>query len=85
MLRSRRRSHADGDCPDSRAGSSSDRKVPIPASVVELLRTELPTDPDALAFPSRKGSGAYLPLGELRWAFDKGLGGVRARLTASVS
>ena len=66
----------------SRAGSSTDRKVPIPASVVELLRTELPTDPDALAFPGRKGSSAFLPLGELRWAFDKGLGAVRAETNA---
>ena len=66
----------------SRAGSGTDRKVPIPASVVELLRTELPTDPDALVFPGRKGRAHYLPLGELRWTFDKGLGAVRSEADA---
>lgn len=45
------------------------RKVPIPASVVELLRTELPDDADALVFPGR--DGGYLPLGEFRWVFDQ--------------
>ncbi len=67
----------------TRASSrSTDRKVPIPASVVELLRTELPTDLEALVFPGRKGTGAYLPLGEFRWAFDKGLGAVRSEANA---
>jgi integrase len=45
------------------------REVPVPELVWELLEPELPDDPDALVFPSRKGG--YLPLGEYRWAFDK--------------
>jgi integrase len=54
---------------ESDTKTHEDRKVPIPASVVELLRTELPKDPEALAFPGRKGG--YLPLGEFRWTFDQ--------------
>jgi len=53
-----------------------ERKVPIPASVLKLLKTELPTDPDALVFPGRKGG--YLPLGEFRWVFDAALTAVHA-------
>ncbi|CPV78526.1 phage integrase family protein [Mycobacteroides abscessus subsp. abscessus] len=45
------------------------RKVPIPAFLVELLRTELPTEPEALVFAGREGK--HLPLGEFRWAFDR--------------
>jgi len=45
------------------------RHVPIPEPVWQRLRKELPDDPGALVFPSRKGG--YLPLGEYRWAFDK--------------
>ncbi|WP_078325091.1 tyrosine-type recombinase/integrase [Mycobacteroides salmoniphilum] len=44
------------------------RKVPTPAFLVELLRTELPAEPEALVFPGREGK--HLPLGEFRWAFD---------------
>ncbi len=46
-----------------------DRHVPIPEPVWERLKDELPADPNALVFPSRKGG--FLPLGEYRWAFDK--------------
>lgn len=35
------------------------RKVPIPAFLVELLRTELPTEPEALVFAGREGK--HLP------------------------
>jgi integrase len=45
-----------------------DRHVPVPGPVWELLKDELPDDPNALVFPSRKGS--YLTLGEYRCAFD---------------
>jgi integrase len=37
--------------------------------VLGLSEAELPEDPHALVFPSRKGG--FLPLGEFRWAFDK--------------
>lgn len=46
------------------------RHVPIPKPVWDRLKDELPDDPNALVFPSRKGG--ILPLGEFRWAFDKG-------------
>lgn len=51
------------------------RRVPVPAPVWDRLKSELPTDSDALVFPSRKGG--YLPLGEYRWAFDAALTTVR--------
>lgn len=44
------------------------RHVPIPHPVWERLLAELPDDPNALVFPSRKGG--HLPSGEYRWAFD---------------
>lgn len=44
------------------------RHVPIPALVWDRLKDELPADPDALVFPSRKG--AHLTIGEYRWVFD---------------
>ena len=34
----------------------------------QRLQADLPTDPNALVFPSRKGG--FLPLGEYRWTFD---------------
>jgi integrase len=45
-----------------------DRHVPVPEPVWQRLKDELPDDPNALVFPSRKGG--FLPLGEYRWAFD---------------
>jgi Phage integrase family len=56
------------------------RKVPIPASVVELLRTELQTEAEALVFSGRKGG--YLPLGEFRWSFDQAVTALRAAAAA---
>jgi|SRR5271166_1116994 len=44
------------------------RRVPVPEPVWERLKKELPTEPDALVFPGRRGG--HLPLGEYRWAFD---------------
>lgn len=44
------------------------RHVPIPKPVWDLLKAQLPEDPEALVFPSRKGG--LLPVGEYRWAFD---------------
>ncbi|WP_082939419.1 site-specific integrase [Mycobacterium sp. 852002-30065_SCH5024008] len=44
------------------------REVPVPAFVWERLKGELPDDPDALVFPSRKGG--HLTIGEYRWVFD---------------
>ncbi|MUL85232.1 MULTISPECIES: site-specific integrase [unclassified Mycolicibacterium] len=52
------------------------RRVPVPTPVWERLKTELPTEPDAFVFPSRKGG--HLPLGEYRWAFDNGVSDVQA-------
>jgi integrase len=45
-----------------------EREVPIPAIVWDRLKGDLPSDPDALVFPSRKGG--HLTIGEYRWAFD---------------
>jgi integrase len=45
-----------------------DRHVPVPEPVWERLKDELPDDPNALVFPSRKGG--YLTLGEYRWSFN---------------
>jgi integrase len=45
------------------------RHVPIPEPVWQRLKAELPDQPNALVFPSRKGG--FLPLGEYRWAFDR--------------
>jgi integrase len=50
------------------------RHVPIPRPVWDRLKDELPKDPNALVFPSRKGG--ILPLGEYRWAFDNGCNAV---------
>jgi integrase len=47
------------------------RRVPVPAPVWDRLKNEMPTEPDALVFPGRKGG--YLTLGEYRWAFDAAL------------
>lgn len=46
------------------------RHVPVPGPVWDHLKVALPSDPDALVFPSRKGG--HLPLGEYRWAFNAG-------------
>ena len=51
------------------------RRVPLPAPVWNRLKSELPTESDALVFPSRKGG--YLPLGEYRWTFDAALKSVQ--------
>jgi integrase len=51
--------------------------VPLPVPVWDRLKAELPSEPDAFVFPSRKGG--HLPLGEYRWAFDKALKVVQAR------
>lgn len=53
---------------ESTTKTKRDRHVPVPEPVWERLHAELPTDPNALVFPSRKGG--FLPLGEYRWAFD---------------
>lgn len=55
------------------------RDVPIPAFVWDTVKTGLPSDPDALVFPSRRGG--HLSIGEYRWVFDSaasdiGLGGL---------
>jgi integrase len=44
------------------------RHVPMPAIVWDRLKDDLPSDPEALVFPSRKGG--HLTIGEYRWAFD---------------
>ena len=41
----------------------------MPAFVWERLNDELPNDPEALVFPSRKGG--HLTIGEYRWVFDR--------------
>ncbi|CKM09306.1 tyrosine-type recombinase/integrase [Mycobacterium tuberculosis] len=46
------------------------RHVPAPEPVSERLRDELPTEPNALVFPSYRGG--HLPIEEYRRAFDKG-------------
>lgn len=46
------------------------RHVPVPEPVSERLRDELPTEPNALVFPSYRGG--HLPIEEYRRAFDKG-------------
>ncbi|WP_108924582.1 tyrosine-type recombinase/integrase [Mycobacterium montefiorense] len=53
---------------ESTTKTKRDRHVPVPGPVWEKLKAELPADPNALVFPSRKGG--FLPLGEYRWAFD---------------
>jgi len=45
------------------------RHVPVPAPVWDRLQPELPTEPNALVFPSHRGG--YLPIEEYRRAFDK--------------
>lgn len=56
------------------------RRVPVPGPVWDRLKAELPSEPEALVFPSRKGG--RLPLGEYRWAFDNALKAVQSRATA---
>lgn len=46
------------------------RHVPVPEPVSERLCDELPTEPNALVFPSYRGG--HLPIEEYRRAFDKG-------------
>ncbi|BBX00809.1 site-specific integrase [Mycolicibacterium moriokaense] len=53
---------------ESTTKSNRSRIVPVPLPVWKRLKAELPDDPNALVFPSRKGG--FLPLGEYRWAFD---------------
>jgi len=53
---------------ESTTKTKRDRHVPVPEPVWKKLKAELPADPNALVFPSRKGG--FLPLGEYRWAFD---------------
>ena len=53
---------------ESTTKTKRDRHVPVPEPVWQRLHSELPTNPNALVFPSRKGG--FLPLGEYRWAFD---------------
>ncbi|MCV7227842.1 tyrosine-type recombinase/integrase [Mycolicibacterium komossense] len=53
---------------ESTTKTKRDRHVPVPEPVWLRLQAELPADPNALVFPSRKGG--FLPLGEYRWAFD---------------
>jgi integrase len=65
---------------ESDTKTHEDRKVPIPASVLELLRTELPDDAEPLVFPGRKRG--FLPLGEFRWAFDQAVQTVRTATDA---
>lgn len=59
---------------ETTAKTREGRKVPIPASVVELLRTELPQDPDPLVFPSHRGG--YLQYGEFRRVFNQAVAAV---------
>jgi len=65
---------------ESDTKTHDDRKVPIPASVVELLRTELPTESESLVFPGREGG--YWPLGEFRWTFDQAVTGLQSAAAA---
>jgi len=51
--------------------TSKVRRVPVPEPVWDVLEAELPHEPDAFVWPSRKGE--HLPLGEYRWAFDNAL------------
>lgn len=45
------------------------RHVPVPGPVWDRLKAELPGNPNALVFPSRRGG--HLPIEEYRRAFDK--------------
>jgi integrase len=45
------------------------RHVPVPVPVWDLLQAKLPSDPNALLFPSHRGG--HLPIGEYRRVFDK--------------
>jgi len=53
---------------ESTTKTTRDRHVPVPEPVWQKFHGELPADPNALVFPSRKAG--FLPLGEYRWAFD---------------
>lgn len=53
---------------ESTTKTKRDRHVPVPEPVWNKLTAELPADPNAPVFPSRKGG--FLPPGEYRWAFD---------------
>jgi integrase len=59
---------------ESTTKTKRDRYVPVPGPVWDRLKEELPSESNALVFPSRKGG--HLPLGEYRWAFDKGCAAV---------
>ena len=56
------------------------RRVPVPGPVWDRLKAQLPGEPDAFVYPSRKGG--RLPLGEYRWAFDNALKAVQPRTRA---
>jgi integrase len=51
------------------------RQVPVPAYVWDRLKAHLPTDPDALVFPSH--TGGHMTIGEYRWVFDKARAKIR--------
>jgi integrase len=54
---------------ESTTKTNRERHVPIPGPVWDRLRPELPSDPNALVFPSHRGG--HLPIEEYRRASDK--------------
>jgi len=61
---------------ESDTKNHTDRQVPVPAAVLQLLERELPADAGALVFPGR--SGKHLPHNEFRRVFDRAVQTVRA-------
>lgn len=55
---------------ESSTKTKRDRHVPVPAPVWKRLTAELPTEPNALVFPSLIGN-RYMSVDEYRWRFDK--------------
>lgn len=53
---------------ESTTKTKRDRHVPVPKPVWKKLKAELPADPDALVFPSRKAGSCRSA--NIPWAFD---------------
>jgi len=68
---------------ESTTKTKKSRKVPIPLPIWKQLKKELPSDPDALVFPSYLAEDRYMPIEEYRRALDKAKkkAGIDQRLT----
>jgi integrase len=68
---------------ESTTKTKRNRFVPVPTPIWDQLKSILPSDPDALIFPSYRDPNRFMPIEEYRRAFEKAktTAGIDARLT----